>query len=139
MTSKTVREQMATELVSLKEADTLRAAVECILVRKIRHLPVVDTAGKLVGIFTDRDLKRSLPSPLSGLAPEDYERLLDETPIARLMTRAPVTLTPDATLSEAVELMLERKIGGIPVLENDELVGIITQTDALRTLLGLLS
>ncbi|MDF1562082.1 MAG: CBS domain-containing protein [Deltaproteobacteria bacterium] len=138
MTHKIVREYMASEPTTLQETDTLRAAVECVLVRKIRHLPVVDEEGQLVGIFTDRDLKRSLPSPLSGLEAEDREQLLDETTIQRLMTREPVTISPDANLADAVEQMIERKIGGIPVVEHGRLVGIITQTDALRALLGLL-
>jgi len=138
MTHKLVRDKMATDLTTLRDDDTLRTAVEAVLVRKIRHLPVVDGAGALMGIFTDRDLKRALPSPLSGLTPDDYERLLDQTPIARLMTREPVTLSPGDSLAQAVELMVERKIGGIPVVEGGRLVGIVTQTDALRELLGLL-
>jgi CBS domain-containing protein len=133
-----VRDQMASELSTVREDESLRSAVECVLVQRIRHLPVVDARGDLVGIFTDRDLKRALPSPLEGVSPEDYERLLDETPIGRVMTREPITLGPDASLAEAVQLMLEKKIGCIPVLEDGRLVGILTESDALRTLLGLL-
>jgi len=130
---------MAREITSLQAEDTLRSAVEAILVQRIRHLPVVDAEGKLIGIFTDRDLKHALPSPLTGLSPEERESLLDETTLERLMTRDPLTLPPDAPLQQAVELMLQKKIGGIPVCDPaGRVVGMLTQSDALRALLGVL-
>lgn len=134
-----VRSRMKTELVTLSATETLREAVRLELQRKIRHIPIVDADGKLLGIVTDRDIKRALPSPLTGqLAREEYDSVLDETQLQKVMTRDPVSVSPDATLSEAVQIMFEKKIGGLPVVENGKLVGIFTQTDALALCLELL-
>lgn len=134
-----VRSRMKTELVTLSATETLREAVRLELQRKIRHIPIVDADGKLLGIVTDRDIKRALPSPLTGqLAREEYDSVLDETQLQKVMTRDPVSVPPDATLSEAVQIMFEKKIGGLPVVENGKLVGIFTQTDALALCLELL-
>ena len=134
-----VRSRMKTELVTLSPDDTLREAVRLEMQRKIRHIPVVDASGKLVGIVTDRDIKRALPSPLTGqLAREEYDSVLDETLVGKVMTRDPQTVSPETTLADAVQLMFEKKIGGLPVVENGKLVGIYTQTDALALCLELL-
>lgn len=134
-----VRSRMKTELVTLSATETLREAVRLELQRRIRHIPIVDADGKLLGIVTDRDIKRALPSPLTGqLAREEYDSVLDETQLQKVMTRDPVSVSPDATLSEAVQIMFEKKIGGLPVVENEKLVGIFTQTDALALCLELL-
>lgn len=134
-----VRSRMKTELVTLAPEAPLRDAVTMELQRKIRHIPVVDASGKLVGIVTDRDIKRALPSPLTGsLAREEYDSVLDETTLAKVMTRDPQTVSPDTTLADAVQLLFEKKIGGLPVVENGKLVGIFTQTDALALCLELL-
>jgi len=64
----------------------LRDAVELVMVRRVRHIPIVGANGELIGIITDRDVKRSLPSPLSAIASEEYEMILDGTPVSRVMT-----------------------------------------------------
>lgn len=134
-----VRTRMKTELVTLLPDQTLREAVRLEMQRKIRHIPVVD-GTTLVGIVTDRDIKRALPSPLTGqLAREEYDSVLDETRISKVMTRDPQTVSPDTTLAEAVQLMFDKRIGGLPVVENGKLVGIFTQTDALALCLELLT
>jgi acetoin utilization protein AcuB len=133
-----VREFMTREPMTLQENARLRDAVELVMVRRIRHIPVLDAEGRLAGIVTDRDVKRSLPSPLSAIASEEYESILDETPVARVMTREPLTIEAGAKVSEAVETLLNSKVGGLPVIENGQLVGIFTERDALRGYLGLL-
>jgi acetoin utilization protein AcuB len=133
-----VRELMTREPVTLVEDARLRDAVELVMVRRIRHIPVLDGAGKLVGIVTDRDVKRSLPSPLSAIASEEYEGILDETPVTRVMTREPVTLGDGARVAEALEVMIASKVGGLPIVSNGHLVGIFTERDALKGYLALL-
>jgi acetoin utilization protein AcuB len=91
-----------------------------------------------VGIVTDRDVQSTLPSPLSAAAPEEYEALLETTPLERIMTRQVVTVAADDLAAEAVETLLAYKIDGLPVLENGRLVGIFTVRDALRAYLQLL-
>jgi acetoin utilization protein AcuB len=133
-----VRDFMTKDPIALREDDLLRQAVEIVMVRRIRHIPVLDQGGRLVGIVTDRDVQGTLPSPLSAAAPEEYEALLETTSLARIMTTDVTTVGPDDLAAEAVETLLADKIDGLPVLENDRLVGIFTVRDALRAYLELL-
>lgn len=132
-----VRDHMTTAVQTLPEDAPLRRAVELVLVRRVRHVPIVDAAGGMVGIVTDRDVMRALPSPISPIARQMYESLLENTPVTKVMTREPITVGAQVPLREAVLTMLERKISGLPVLENGRLAGVLTQTDALRAYLGL--
>ena len=133
-----VRDFMTRDPVTLQEDDLLRQAVEIVMVRRIRHIPVLDHGGHLVGIVTDRDVQSTLPSPLSAAAPEEYEALLETTSLSRIMTRNVLTVGPDDLAGEAVETLLADRVDGLPVLENDRVVGIFTVRDALRAYLEVL-
>jgi len=133
-----VRDYMTRDPLTLREDDLLRQAVEIVMVRRIRHIPVVDAGGHLVGIVTDRDIHGTLPSPLSAAAPEEYEALLETTSLSRIMTKDVITVGADDLAAEAVETLLADKIDGLPVLDNGRLVGIFTVRDALRAFLELL-
>jgi acetoin utilization protein AcuB len=133
-----VRDFMTKAPVTLQPDDLLRAAVEIVMVQRIRHIPVVDEKGSLVGIVTDRDIQGTLPSPLSAGAPEEYEALLETTPLSRIMTRNVITIGADDLAAEAVETLIADRIDGLPVLEDGRLVGIFTVRDALRAYLALL-
>ena len=133
-----VRDYMTRDPLTLRDDDLLRQAVEVVMVRRIRHIPVLDRDGRLVGIVTDRDVQGTLPSPLSAAAPEEYEALLETTSLARIMTRDVVTVAPDDLAAEAVETLLASRIDGLPVLEGGRLVGIFTVRDALRAYLEIL-
>jgi len=132
-----VRDYMTKDPVTLRDGDLLRQAVEIVMVRRIRHIPVLDKSGTLVGIVTDRDVQATLPSPLSAAAPEEYEALLETTPIDAIMTRDVITIGPDDLAAEAVETLLASRVDGLPVLENERLAGIFTVRDALRAYLEL--
>jgi acetoin utilization protein AcuB len=133
-----VRDFMTKDPLTLRQDDLLRQAVEVVMVRRIRHIPVLDEQGALVGIVTDRDVQGTLPSPLSAAAPEEYEALLETTPLARIMTRNVITVGADDLAAEAVETLLADRIDGLPVLEEGRLVGIFTVRDALRAYLEIL-
>jgi acetoin utilization protein AcuB len=133
-----VRDFMTKDPVTLRQDDLLRQAVEIVMVRRIRHIPVLNDSGAVVGIVTDRDVQATLPSPLSAAAPEEYEALLETTPLSRIMTRDVITVGADDLAAEAVETLLADRVDGLPVLERGRLVGIFTVRDALRAYLEIL-
>jgi acetoin utilization protein AcuB len=129
---------MSTDVFFLAPDATLTEAVAALRSRRIRHLPIVEN-GRLIGIVTDRDVKRALPSLLEGTTQEEHDRLLSSTAISRIMTREPVTTTPTTKLKDALTLMIENRYGGLPVLDGNRLCGIVTENDLLRLLLKFLA
>ncbi len=117
--------------------EPLRAAMEKMQSGKFRRLPVVQD-GALVGIISDRDLRRATNSPLVLHERWYDDMLLDHISVLGAMTPIPITVAADAPLLDAVRLMRDHKIGGLPVLSGETLVGIITETDALNYLIHLL-
>jgi acetoin utilization protein AcuB len=126
-----VEDIMIRSVVTLTAEQPLRDAVDLLRSKHIRQLPVVE-GSKLIGIITDRDVKRALPSILSGVERADYDRILDTAIVSQFMTREPMTVTPDTGLKAAVTIFIDRKVGALPVVANGKLVGIITQIDVLR-------
>jgi len=132
-----VSDRMTRDVVTLDEEQSLREALTLQRRHKIRHIPVV-TDGHVIGILTDRDLKRASPSLLSGISQEKYDELLDTTLVGQVMTRTPQTVTPETSIKEVAKILVEQKFGSLPVTEADQLVGIITDIDLLGALYELL-
>jgi len=128
-----VRDYMTPQPEALETSQKLLDAV--LLLRKsgFRHIPVLDQ-GQLAGVISERDLWRFSPTMLIPLSQQDYNRVFEETSIGKVMTRDPQTIAPDAPLSQAVNLLIQNRLGCLPVMENDVLVGIITVRDMLRAL-----
>jgi acetoin utilization protein AcuB len=125
---------MTTHPLTVSLTDTIGQADELMNTNRIRQLPVVE-GRRLVGIVTDRDIRSFLSASLLE-SPETRERAL-ASPVEEIMTAEPITVSPDDDLQEAVELMIDEKIGGIPVVDEAEgLVGIVTYVDLLRCLLN---
>jgi acetoin utilization protein AcuB len=130
----TVSDVMTRNPLSVSPSETVGQADELMAENRIRQLPVVQDRA-LVGIITDRDLRSFLSGSLLS-APEAREHAL-RTRISDVMTTDPLTLAPDDELQEAVELLLEEKIGGVPVVDEAEgLVGIVTYVDLLQCFLN---
>jgi len=123
--------------VTVSSTDSIRVAVDRMQEKKCRRLPVVDS-GKLVGIVSDRDLRRATNSPLVLRERWYDDFMLDHIPVRACMTENPVTVTPQTAIVVVAKLVLERKFGGLPVLEGDKLVGIVTETDLLKYLVWML-
>jgi acetoin utilization protein AcuB len=132
-----VRDWMTTEPFTLTEEDLVKSAVQHLLRAGIRHVPIV-REGRLVGIVTDRDLRRVLPSVVAGASPEEYQGYMERTPLKEIMTADPITCTEDTDLVDVVRIFAERKFGAIPVVAGDRLVAILTQIDVLRAFLDIL-
>ena len=132
-----VREWMTPEPYTLTEGARVKTAVQYLLSAGIRHVPVLRD-NVLVGIVTDRDLRRVLPSVEAGASPEKYQSFMERTTMGDIMTVDPVTCTPDTDVVDVVEIFVERKFGAIPVVDGDELVAILTQIDVMRAFLRVL-
>ncbi len=133
----TVREIMTTEVVSVQESDMLLDAAMIFARSSLRHLPVLRNK-EVVGIITERDLKRYAPGLLSGVTSEQYQQVMETTSISRVMARDIHTLSPDQPVVEAVDLLYSHRVGCLPVVENGELAGIVTTTDMLGLMARLL-
>lgn len=106
---------------------------------RIRRLPVVNQTQWLVGIVSERDLLYASPSPVTMRKLRELSSQVAETAVQEIMTKRVIVVRPDAKLAEAASLMIESKIGGLPVMdEHREVVGIITETDIMRVLVELL-
>ena len=124
--------------ITVEEDVSFQDALKLIRDKGIRRLPVVDGEGRLVGIITEKDLLYASPSKATSLDVWELNYLLSKLKVKDLMTRNVVTVSDDLPIEEAAKIMADRKIGGLPVLRDGKLVGIITETDIFRVLLKLL-
>lgn len=135
-----VSETMDTDLYTVT-ADTRLAEAKRLMVDKnIRHLPVVDEKGKLVGIVTDRDMRDAQPSTL--LSKEDYEKTFEKVmqhKVSEIMTREPLTISVYFTLQDTLLVMRKRKVGALPVVDEDGyLKGIMSTRDLLASFVNIM-
>jgi CBS domain-containing protein len=128
-----VRDWMTPDPITVDPQTTLPAAHKLMKESHVRRLPVVDK-GHLVGIVTLGDLREASPTDATSLSIFELNYLLSHLTIEQIMTRDPYTLSPDTTIEAAARLMLEHKIGGLPVVDAGRLVGIITESDIFRML-----
>ena len=126
---KKVRELMSSEVVTLLQNDELSLADQVMTLGRIRHMPVTDGEGRVCGILSQRDLFRSALIRALGHGSVAEERALKRIRVKEVMTTGVVTASPDTGLREAAKLMLERKLGCLPVVESGKLIGILTEAD----------
>ena len=135
MNTQIVRNWMTPDPITITPQTTLPEAHRMMLQYNIRRLPVVNKS-KLMGIVTMNDIREAQASDFTMLSVIELNSLLDRLPAKEFMAYEPITISPDATIREAAQLMLRHKIGGLLVVENDELVGIITETDLCKMLVA---
>jgi acetoin utilization protein AcuB len=131
MKNELVRDWMTSNPITILSNCTLPEAYWLMINNKIRRLPVVDR-DNLVGIVTLEDLRGKIPSILIGMDTVRASDMLIKLPVSRVMSENPKTIPVDATLVEAARLMLSYKISALPVMDGDNLVGIITESDIFR-------
>ncbi len=132
-----VRELMQAEVVTLEADDQLDLADTIMRLGRIRHMPIL-AQGQLVGILSQRDLYRAAISTVLELRPSAQREWLAKVRIREVMTANVLTIGPDAPVSEAVRMMVDNRIGCVPVLERDRLVGLLSESDCLTYLARLL-
>jgi len=125
-----VRDVMEEKVVTISVGDRLSTVEDIMTLGGVRHMPVV-RAGRLVGVVSERDLLRA---SLSSLDPRRLERraFLEAIDISQVMSAPPVVVEVDAPVEEAARIMADNRIGCLPVMQGEELLGMVTETDLLR-------
>ena len=131
-----VREIMMGSPVTLKPEDTLNLANDVISLGQIRHIPVVEN-GRLVGLLSERDLMGAAATTIFRLKQRSKSALLKSVLVKDVMKRKVVTVKPNTSIKETAHLMKKKKIGCVPVVNEGNLVGLVTTTDILRYVEGL--
>jgi acetoin utilization protein AcuB len=126
-----VRDLMTAKPITVDPATPMLDARQRMVEQRIRHLIVVEDA-RVVGIVTDRDIRLNLPSPATSLSVWEMNFLLSKLTVGGVMTNSVLVVDPDRPLAEAARIMMEHKIGALPVVEGGRLVGIVTESDFVR-------
>jgi acetoin utilization protein AcuB len=128
---------MSAPVITIDENSSMHDAIKVLKENNIHMLPVMKKA-KLVGVVTDRDLKRASASDANLLEVHELVYLMSKIKVKDLMAKNPITVPIDFTVEETAEVLLSNKISGVPVLDNErKLVGVITQSDLFNTLIAL--
>jgi acetoin utilization protein AcuB len=128
---------MSRNVITVDENDSMFDATKIMKKNDIRMLPVMKK-GKLVGVVTDRDLKRASASDATTLEIHELIYFLSKIKVKEIMTKDPITIPSDYTMEETAEILLENKISGIPVVDDrGQVIGVITQTDIFKVLVSL--
>jgi len=133
----TVSSVMTKNPITVNETQSVADARAIMDREKIHRLPVVDGSKKLVGIVSRSDMLEAAPSDASTLSVYEMNNLLAKLKIGEIMTREVLTVTPDTVVEDAARLLVDRNIGGLPVLDNGTLVGIVTESDLFCLLIDL--
>ena len=133
-----VKDRMTPDPVTVTPTASFPEAFKIIRERRIRHLPVVDRRGGLKGIVALTDLLRASPSQATTLSVFEMNYLLANLHVQEVMTSPPITVPEDVPLEEAARIMVENKIGCLPVMRDGALRGLITETDIFETFVELL-
>ena len=127
------RDLMTAKPITVDPETPMLEAGQRMLRERIRHLVVVDD-GRVVGIVTDRDVRLNLPSPATSLSVWEMNYLLQQVTVGGVMTTSVIVVDPDRPIAEAARIMMDHKIGALPVVEEGRLVGIVTESDFVRAM-----
>lgn len=133
-----VGDAMRREVVTMTPEERLDLANDLMTLARIRHMPVL-AAGEVVGMLTQRDLFRAAISSVLELRPSAEREWLQKIHVAEVMTQPVLTARSDWTMRRAVDLMIERRIGCLPVVDDGRLVGLLSESDCLGLLARLLT
>ena len=129
-----VRTRMTANPIVVHPETSFEDALQLLREKKVRRLPVVDKEGNLVGIVVEKDLLYASPSPATSLSVFEVHYLLSKLQVKDVMTKRVITVGEDCPLEEAARIMVDHKIGSLPIVREKKVVGIITETDIFRTM-----
>jgi acetoin utilization protein AcuB len=127
-----VHERMSKNPITINKDIPINQALKLMRDEKVRRLPVLNDKGKLVGIVSERDLLYASPSPVTSLSIHELHYLISKITVGKIMTKDVITVSEYTPLEEAARIMADNKIGGLPVVRDGKLVGIITESDLFR-------
>lgn len=133
-----VRDEMTAHPVTITPDRPLYEAQRVMKENNIRHLPVVNEKGELIGLITRTTLQEAMPSKLTTLSVWELNYELNKIKVSQAMLKDVLTISEDTPIEKAARIMLERKIGCLPVVRGKRLVGIITDIDLMRMMVELL-
>ncbi len=132
-----VKQKMTKKPVTCRTDTSVSDALDLMHEKQVHRLPVLDAGGKLVGIVSEGDLLYASPSPATTLNVWEMHSLLAKLKVDKVMTRKVITITDDTPIEEAARILVEKNIGGLPVLHEKGMVGIITQSDIFKVFVSL--
>jgi acetoin utilization protein AcuB len=133
-----VYERMSRHPMTVSPNTPVEQALKRMRDQKVRRFPVVDDEGALVGIVSDKDLLYAAPSPATSLSIYELHYLYSRITVSQVMARDVITVEESDPIEEAARIMVDNKIGGLPVMREGKLVGIITETDIFKTLMEMM-
>lgn len=133
-----IRERMSKPVITIHPDLPMHDAIKLMREEHIRRLPVVDKHGRLFGIVSESDLLHASPSDATSLSIYEVNYLMSKITVEEVMSNNVITVSEDTPLEEAARIMADNKIGGLPVVRDSEVVGIITETDLFIIFLELL-
>jgi acetoin utilization protein AcuB len=133
-----VHERMSKHPITITEDTPINGALKVMRDEQVRRLPVLNKKGELVGIVSERDLLYASPSPATSLSIHELHYLISKITVDGIMTRDVITVSEYTPLEEAARIMADNKIGGLPVVRDGKLVGIITESDLFKVFIEIL-
>ena len=133
-----VKNRMSSPVITVDPEMPIMDALNLMKSHRIRRTPVVDKQGRLIGIISDKDLLNAGPSDATSLSVWEINYLVGKIKVKQVMTRAVLTVEGDTPIEEAARIMVDNKVGGLPVMKGNEIVGVITESDLFKILLELM-
>ncbi len=133
-----VKNRMSQPVITVGPETPIMDALNTMKTNNIRRMPVVDERGNLLGIISDKDLLNAGPSDATSLSVWEINYLVAKITVKKVMTTKVLTVTENTAIEEAARIMVDNKVGGLPVMRGEQIVGVITESDLFKILLELM-
>ena len=133
-----VKNRMSKPVITVEPNMPIMEALNLMKTNKIRRTPVVNTDGELIGIISDKDLLNAGPSQATSLSVWEINYLVGKITVNKVMSKVVLTVNEDTPIEEAARIMVDNKVGGLPVMRGNSIVGVITESDLFKILLELM-